>query len=93
LLLLATCLWWIAVRTLSQARIQDFHKRAAFLLIGVPLAYLSPIGVLVAMETGFFWAISQSEPEHGIGLCAVGVALAVITVRICRKLSRWVAAA
>jgi hypothetical protein len=93
LLLLSTCLWWIAVRTLSQARIHDARKRAAFLLIAVPWAYLSPIGVLVALETGFMWAINQTEPAPGIGLFAAGVALAVVTVTVCRNLSRWVATA
>jgi hypothetical protein len=45
LVLLSACLWWIGVRTLSQAGVINARRRLAFLMV-VPLVYVSAATVI-----------------------------------------------
>lgn len=62
--------WWISVRTLSRAGVQNPWHRGLFLVLAIPIAYFGSIAAAVLPVVAFALAVEGHEHVRTIALLA-----------------------
>jgi hypothetical protein len=88
-----SAMWWVSVRTLSQAGVSNPRHRAVFLLVALPIAVFGAIALPAVLVT--MVALAVAPPSSGRAAVALlaGVAIALfVAIYLCGRYTRWMLA-